>query len=152
MNIDRRLALPALSLGVFGAFGLLAAAPVLAMTADEVQVSQNLEAHRVALMTGDAASLGALSAAELSYSHSDGHIEDKETFIANATNGKAKWLSLAYENPTVRIVGDTAIARFNFVGENVTGEKTAAVKLGVLTIWQKQDGQWKMLARSSTKL
>ena len=36
---------------------------------------------------------------DLSYSHSDGHVEDKATFIANATNGKSKWLSLEYKDP-----------------------------------------------------
>jgi ketosteroid isomerase-like protein len=148
MKIDRRhLALPAL------AVGLLAAAPAaFAAAGDEAAVKKNLEAHRAALMAGDAKALDALSAPELSYSHSDGHIEDKATMIANATDGKVKWLSLAYENPTVRIVGDTAITRFNFVAQNQVGEKTNDIKLGVLMVWQKQDGQWKLLARSSTKL
>jgi hypothetical protein len=147
MNIDRRyLALPAL------AFGLLAAAPAFALNADETAVSEGLEAHRAALMAGDAKALDALSAPELSYSHSDGHIEDKATMIKNATSGKTKWLSLAYNNPTVRIVGDTAISRFNFVGENQSGDTKNSVNLGILMVWQKQHGQWKVLARCSTKL
>lgn len=103
-------------------------------------------------MAGDAKALDALSAPELSYSHSDGHIEDKATMIKNATSGKAKWLSLAYENPTVRIVGDAAITRFNFVGENQVGDTKNSIKLGILMVWQKQHGQWKVLARCSTKL
>jgi Domain of unknown function (DUF4440) len=148
MKIDRRhLALPAL------AVGLWAAAPrAFALSGDEAAVTKNLEAHRAALMAGDAKALDALSAPELSYSHSDGHIEDKTTMVKNATNGKVKWLSLAYENPTVRIVGDTAISRFNFVGQNQSGDKTNDIKLGILMVWQKQHGQWKVLARCSTKL
>jgi hypothetical protein len=51
-------------------------------------------------------------AAELSYSHSDGRVEDKATFIANATNGKTKFLSLAYQDPKIRVVGTAAIVRF----------------------------------------
>jgi len=146
MNIDRRhLALPAV------AFGLLAAAPAFAAS-DEATVIKNLEAHRAAVMAGDAKAFDALSAPELSYSHSDGHIEDKATFIKNATDGKTKWLSLAYDNPKVRIVGDTAISRFNFVGENQNGDKKNSVNLGVLMVWQKQGGKWKVLARCSTKL
>jgi ketosteroid isomerase-like protein len=152
MNIDRRhLALPAL------AFGMLAAAPAfvppaLAATTDETTVAKNTEAHRAALMAGDAKALDALSAPELSYSHSDGHIEDKATFIANATNGKTKWLTLAYNDTTVRVVGDAAIVRFKFVGENQTGDKKNEVNLGILMVWQKQHGKWKVLARCSTKL
>ena len=157
MNVDRRhLALPAL------AFGVLAAAPALAPSAfapsafasasDEATVTQKTEAHRVALMAADAKALDQLSAPELSYSHSDGHIEDKATFIANATNGKTKWLSLAYNDTTVRVVGDAAIVRFKFVGENQTGDKKNQVNLGILMVWQKQHGTWKLLARCSTKL
>lgn len=148
MQIDRRhLALPAL------AFGLVAAAvPAFALTADEAAVSKGLEAHRAALFAADAKALDALTAPELSYSHSDGHIEDKATMIKNATSGKSKWLSLAYENQTVRIVGDAAITRFNFVGQNQRDGKTNDIKLGILMVWQKQHGQWKVLARCSTKL
>ena len=157
MNIGRRhLSLPAL------AFGMLAAAPAVvpsafapsanAATADEAAVAKNTEAHRAALMAGDAKALDRLSAPELSYSHSDGHIEDKATFIANATNGKTKWLSLAYNDTTVRVVGDAAIVRFKFVGENQTGDKKNDVNLGILMVWQKQHGKWKLLARCSTKL
>jgi ketosteroid isomerase-like protein len=152
MNIDRRhLALPALALG------MLAVAPAFApsafaLTADETAVAKNTEAHRAALMAADAKALDALSAPELSYSHSDGHIEDKATFIANATNGKTKWLSLAYNDTTVRVVGDAAIVRFKFVGENQAGDKKNQVNLGILMVWLKQSGKWKLLARCSTKL
>jgi hypothetical protein len=123
-----------------------------AASADETAVMKNTMAHRDALFAADAKGLDKLTAPELSYSHSDGHIEDKATMIANATNGKSKWLSLTYQNPTVRIVHDAAIVRFNFVGQNQSGDKTNDIKLGILMVWQKQAGQWKLLARCSTKL
>ena len=59
-----------------------------------------------------------LCAAELSYSHSDGRVEDKSTFIANATNGKSKFLSLEYLDPQIRVVGTAAIVRFHWVAES----------------------------------
>ena len=145
MNISRRL----LS-GPILAAGLLATMPAFASDADDV--AKKTEAHRAALMAGDAKALDALSAPELSYSHSDGHIEDKATMVANATNGKSKWISLAYNDTTVRIVGDAAIVRFKFVGENESNEKRNSINLGILMVWQKQAGDWKLLARCSTKL
>src|SRR6478735_4756427 len=105
MNIDRRhLVLPAL------AVGLLGIVPTFAASADE-------DAVDVAQIAADAKAFDALCAAELSYSHSDGRVEDKATFIANATNGKSKFLSLAYQDPTIRVVGPAAIVRFHWVGE-----------------------------------
>ena len=152
MHIDRRhIALPALALGMLAAASALAP-PTFAVTSDEAAVAEKTEAHRAALVANDAKALDELSAPELSYSHSDGHIEDKATFIANATNGKTKWLSLAYNDTTVRVVGDAAIVRFKFVGENQTGDKKNQVNLGILMVWQKQQGEWKLLARCSTKL
>jgi ketosteroid isomerase-like protein len=149
MNIGRRhLALPAL------AFGLVAAAgPALALSADEQTVAKNLEAFRQAQMAQDAKGLDALCAAELSYSHSDAHIEDKATFIKNATSGKSKMLSLDYKDPTIRVVGDTAIVRFHWMAESesVADGTKSNTSLAVLMTWQKQHGAWKLLDRASTK-
>jgi len=151
MNIDRRqLALPALALGLLSVVPALS--PAFAASADEEAVAKNVEAFRKAQIAANAEALAALCAPELSYSHSDGHVEDKATFIANATNGKTKWLSLAYNDTTVRVVGDAAIVRFKFVGENESDGKKNQVNLGILMVWQKQRGKWKLLARCSTKL
>src|SRR5262249_24967532 len=98
MNIHRRqLALPALAVGVLGVL------PAFATQADEeAAVAKNVEAFRAAQFAADAKAFDVLCAPELSYSHSDGHVEDKATFIANATSGKSKFLSLAYEDVKVR--------------------------------------------------
>jgi ketosteroid isomerase-like protein len=135
------------------ALAALTALPALAGT-DEDAVARNLEAFRSAQAAANAADLKALSAPELSYSHSDGRVEDRATFVANATSGKSTFLSLEYRNPTIRVVGNTAIVRFNWVGEQqarVDGSKTAT-NLHILMIWQKQGDDWKLLARSATKL
>ena len=150
MKIDRRrlAALPAL------AIGLLGVVPALAASADEEAVAKNVEAFRAAQVAADAKALDALSAPELSYSHSDARIEDKATFIANATNGKSKFLSLAYEDPKIRVVGDAAIVRFHWVGESeaVADGKKSSTNLHILMNWQKQGADWKLLSRASTKL
>ena len=97
MDIDRRqLALPALALG------LLSVVPAFAASADEEAVAKNVEAFRTAQLAANAEVLASLCAAELSYSHSDGRVEDKATFIANATSGKSKFLSLEYQDPKIR--------------------------------------------------
>ena len=89
MQMDRRqLALPAL------AIALLGVVPAFAGSADEDAVAKNVEAFRAAQFALDAKALEALCAAELSYSHSDGRVEDKATFVANATNGKSKVIKI----------------------------------------------------------
>ena len=152
MNIDRRqLALPALAIGLLGVIpGVM---PAFA-GADEDAVAKNLEAFRAAQVSANAEILASLCAAELSYSHSDGRVEDKATFIAGATNGKSKVLSLAYKDPSIRVVGPAAIVRFHWLGEaeSVADGKKSSTNLHILMNWQKQGSDWKLLSRASTKL
>ena len=149
MTIDRRH----LGLQVLAA-GLLGVVPAFAGSADEDAVAKNVEAFRLAQVAADAKAFDALCAAELSYSHSDGRVEDKAAFIANATSGKSKFLSLAYQDPKIRVVGTAAIVRFHWVGESqaVADGKKNATNLHILMNWQKQGADWKLLSRSSTKL
>ena len=148
MIIDRRqLALPILAIGLLGAVPAFAGA-------DEDAVAKNVEAFRAAQFAADAKTLDGLCAPELSYSHSDGRVEDRAAFVANASDGKSKFLSLAYQDISVRVVGDAAIVRFHWVGESqaaADGKKTAT-NLHILMNWQKQGPDWKLLSRASTKL
>jgi ketosteroid isomerase-like protein len=149
MDIDRRrLMLPVLAIGLVGV------APAFAASADEEAVAKKVEAFRAAQIAADAKALDALCAAELSYSHSTGRVEDKPTFIANATNGKSKFLSLEYKDTQIRVVGPAAIVRFHWLGEQeaVADGKKSATNLHILMNWQKQGDDWKLLTRGSTKL
>jgi len=148
MDIDRRqLALPILAVGLLGVVPAFAGA-------DEDAVAKNVEAFRKAQIAADAETLAGLCAAELSYSHSDARVEDKTTFVKNATSGKSKVISLAYQDPVIRVVGDAAIVRFHWIGESeaVADGKKSSTNLHILMNWQKQGGDWKLLTRASTKL
>ncbi len=149
MNIDRRhLVLPALAVGLLGVL------PASAGPADEDAVAKSVEAFRKAQIAADAKAFDALCAAELSYSHSDGRVEDKATFIANATSGKSKFLSLEYQDPQIRVVGPAAIVRFHWVAESqsIADGKKSNTDLHILMNWQKQGADWMLLSRASTKL
>jgi ketosteroid isomerase-like protein len=149
MKIDRRhLMLPALALG------LLATVSASALSAEGEAVAKRVEAFRTAQIAQDAKALAELTAPELSYSHSDARVEDKATFIKNATSGKSKTLSLQYKDPTIRVVGDVAIVRFHWIAESeaVADGKKSSTDLHILMNWQKQAGSWKLLTRASTKL
>ena len=148
MKIDRQyVALSALALG-------LLAVSASALSAEEDVVAKRVEAFRTAQIAQDAKVLEELTAPELSYSHSDARVEDKATFIANATSGKSRSLSLQYKDPTIRVVGDVAIVRFHWMAESetVADGKKSSTNLHILMNWQKQAGTWKLLTRASTKL
>jgi ketosteroid isomerase-like protein len=154
MNISRRQlagSLPVLGLVTIGTLGAKAAQE---LSADEEAVARRVEAFRSAQVAADAKAFDGLCAVEMSYSHSDGHVEDKATFIKNATAGKSRFLSLEYKDPTIRVVGDVAIVRFHWLGESETipDGKKSSTNLHILMNWQNQGGEWKLLSRASTKL
>lgn len=120
--------------------------------ADNDAVAKKVEAFRLAQIAADPKALGALCADDLSYSHSNGFLEDKAAFIANATDGKTKFLSIDYKDPTIKVVGPAAIVRFHWMAEMVTDGKQISNSLHILMNWQKQEDEWKLLSRSATKL
>jgi ketosteroid isomerase-like protein len=149
MNISRRHFAGPLSVLGLVTIGMLGAKAAQEMSADEEAVAKRVEAFRSAQFAADAKALDGLCAAELSYSHSDGHVEDKATFITNATAGKSKFLSLEYKDPSIRVVGDAAIVRFHWLGESesIPDGKRSSTNLHILMNWQKQGGEWNLLSR-----
>ena len=150
MTINRRdLALSALAVST-----LALTTPALAASVDEDAVAKKVEAFRLAQIAADPKALGALCADDVSYSHSSGKVEDKATFVTNATDGKSKFLSIEYKDPTIKVVGPAAIVRFHWVAEQemAADGKKVPTNLHILMNWQKQGDDWKLLSRAATKL
>ena len=149
MNLTRR------DLAVAGVFALGATTvigPVMAATDDEEAVKQAVEALHKAMLAQDKATLEALAAEQLSYSHSDAHLEDKAKFFNAIMTRKAVFKSLEFPELTVAIAGNNAIVRHLWVSESELDGKVTNTKIGVLQVWQKQGSSWKLLARASFKL
>jgi hypothetical protein len=119
---------------------------------DEASVTQAVEAFRVAMQKSDKAQFEALCSNQLSYGHSSGKVEDKTTFIANATNGRSVWKSISFKDVTNKVTGHDAISRFTLVGETESEGKTTPINIGVLMVWREEDDHWKLLARQAYKL
>jgi ketosteroid isomerase-like protein len=135
------------------AVALLSAAPmVMAQSGDEAAVAQAVEAFRNAMLKADRSQFEALTAKQLSYGHSAGRIENKAEFIDAATSGRSTWKFITLTDQTTQIVGDTAIVRHTLTGETERDGKANPVKIGVLMVWHKQDGGWKLLARQAVRL
>jgi len=53
---------------------------------------------------------------------------------------------------TITMVDNDAIVRHTLTGETERDGTTTPVKIGVLMVWHKQDGSWKLLARQAGRL
>ena len=123
----------------------------MAESADEAAVAQAIEALRKAFFGQEKTQLEALCADELSYGHSDGRVETKAQFINGVMTRKATLKALTLSDHTITIVGTTAVARHTWASESETDGKATSTEIGVLRVWQKQDGAWKLLARQSVR-
>jgi len=151
MHVTRRdlAAVGALALGVPGLFF---SSPALAEAGDEAAVKQNVEALREALLKADKTQLERLSAEQLSYGHSDGRVQNKAEFIDGVMTRKATVKSINFPDLKIAVAGDAAIARHLYESESETDGKPNSVRIGTLQVWQKQGGNWKLLARQGYKL
>jgi ketosteroid isomerase-like protein len=134
-----------------GTASLLCSSAVLADASDEAAVKENVEALRKALLAADKGALDQLTAAQLSYGHSSGKVQTKAEFIDGVITRKAVVKSLTFPELTIAVVGDAAVARHVYASESETEGKPNHVRIGVLAVWQKQDGSWKLLARQGFK-
>ena len=155
MNLTRR------NLAVAGVFALSATTlimPAMAATDDEGAVKQAVEALRKAILAQDKATLEMLAAEQLSYSHSDAHLEDKTKFINAIMTRKAVLKSLDFPDLTVAIVGNNAIVRHLWVSESEldgiggpewTGDQARGVKRDLRPMSRRSERCWAMPIGSS---
>lgn len=140
----------ALALGVSILFGSFSTA--IAQSGEEAAVNQAVEALRKAMVDADKAQLEKLVADQLSYGHSAGVIEDKAKFVDVIAGKKTIYKSITLSDATTSVAGNNAIARHIFSAETEADGKPGTARVGVLQVWQKQDGGWKLLARQAFRI
>jgi len=126
---------------------------VSAQSTDEKMVATAVETLRKAMIDADKSTLESLTAEQLSYGHSSGAIEDKAAFVDAIVSGKSNFNSIELSEQTIKFAGNDAIVRHKFKAE-LTGSGGAVnnVNIGILQVWQKQKGKWKLIARQAVKL
>ena len=147
MRITRR------HLAAAGALALAAASlPAHAESADEAAVGKAIDDLTKAMMAADKAKLEALTADQLSYGHSSGRVETKAEFVGVIAGKKTIYKSITLSNPSVAVVGNNAIARHIFAAEVEAGGQASSPKIGVMQVWVKDGGGWKLLARQAFRI
>jgi ketosteroid isomerase-like protein len=147
MRITRR------HLAAVGALALVAAAPVVhAETADETAVKEAINDLLKAMVSADKAKLDSLLSDQLSYGHSSGKIETKAIVLDVVGGKKTIYKSINLVDPTVAVVGNNAIARHIGTFETEADGKPGSSRVGVMQVWVKDGGRWKLLARQAYRL
>ena len=138
--------------GVAAAAALAAGRAARAQSSDEAAVTQAVERLRAAMLAADRSQLDALTAPQLSYGHSGGVVEDKARFIDVIAGKRTVYKSITQSDQSVGLAGDNAIVRHVLTTETESGGTPGSARVGVMQVWQKRDGQWRLLARQAFRI
>src|SRR5688572_28201727 len=106
-----------------------------------------------AQVNADAKALGSLLDDGLEYTHSNGDLDTKKSFIDSLTSGTRDYISSTATIETVRIFGDVGVIRGK-VKVTVGGKdrQPQDLHIGYTDIWVWKDGRWQMTAWRSARL
>ena len=124
---------------------------VNAQSKDETAVANAVEQLRKAMIDGNKSELENIVLDKLSYGHSSGYVEDKTEFVDKIVSGKSDFVTIVLKDQTIRVSGKTAVVRHKLDATTLDNGKQGEVHLSVLLIFQKDNKQWKLLARQAVK-
>jgi hypothetical protein len=124
-----------------------------AQSATERAIWQQVEALNNAIFqTKDSIVIKGLVGENISYAHSGGNIEDKMQMVAKAVSSPTTYKNIRTERISVRLIKKVAIVRHNFHAIQNQAGVESPLDLGVLQVWAKEGGKWRLQARQSVKL
>ena len=128
-----------------------AQAPASSASAEQA-VAVAAEKLRVAMIAPTPTALSALVADDLSYGHSGGRVDTKDSFIGDLVAGKSDFVTIAITDQSIKVVGNSAIVRHTLTADTNDSGKPGKVQIKILGVWQQQGGSWKLLARQAVRV
>ncbi|RYE11722.1 MAG: nuclear transport factor 2 family protein [Sphingobacteriaceae bacterium] len=123
-----------------------------AQNKDEQQVTAAVEMLNKAMISGSRSALENIASDGLSYGHSSGKIQNKAEFVEAIASGQSDFVTISLTDQTISIKDQTAIVRHKLSAETNDGGKPGNVNLGIMLVWVKEKGMWKLLGRQAYKL
>lgn len=130
---------------------MLAAGLVMA---DQATIEKTERAWGAAMMKNDFAALDKLMADDLVYSHSNGLVDSKQSYIDGLKSGKSAYYVIEYDHIKVKdLDANTALAfcKATFTTKAPDGNKQV-MPLLLLHVFRKNNGQWQLVAHQSARI
>ena len=103
-------------------------------------------------VAADGAALEKLLDANLEYSHSNGKLDNRSSFIASLADGSLDYLRMDPEIQSLRIFGDVGVIRGLAKVRVTIAAATSEFTIGYTDVWLWKDGRWQMTEWRSTRL
>ena len=106
----------------------------------DVEALMNVDTQRrVAMVSGDVVALGDYLADDLSWTHSSGKTDAKESFLAVMASGTTVYHSLDVRDTQVRIFGDIFVLEGVVFGDVTKDGLDKKLVNRFITVWQKRE-------------
>lgn len=105
-----------------------------------------------AMLSGNGEMLNELTFDALTYGHSGGKIEGKDSLIHHLVTGETDFISMETGDPTILISQRKAWVRLNMKAEITDKGNRMSVDLKVLYVWIRENGKWKLFVRQAVKM
>lgn len=89
---------------------------------------------------------------DLSYGHSGGKVENKAEFVDGLLNGPFDFVTVSTSEQTIKLSGNNAIVRHIFSAKATNAGAPVDLRIGMLLVWKKENGDWKLLTRQAFKI
>ena len=138
--------------GLFFMLMIAASMQTEAQSKEANKVAAAVKTLTQAMIDGNRSTLENIASEGLSYGHSSGKIQNKTEFVEAIVSGQSDFVTINLTDQTINIKDQTAIVRHKFSAETNDGGKPGNVSLGIMLVWVKEKGNWKLLARQAYKL
>lgn len=105
-----------------------------------------------ALMDDDVTTLASIATKDISFTHSNGWVEDYRSFISGSQNKQLFYNAITLDSTYAFIHGQTGIIRGSGIFDIVYKNNALQVKLAFTETYFCEDHDWKLLSRHSSKL
>ncbi len=125
-----------------------------AWAADEAKAIEEAERGWArGVTTNDFALLEKVLAPDLVYTHSNGLVDSRASYIESLRSGRSRYLKVGYSELRVRqITPDVALTHCRAFVVTLQQGKETPMSLALLHVFRKNGGQWQMVAHQSARL
>ncbi|MGH8250940.1 MAG: DUF6265 family protein [Steroidobacteraceae bacterium] len=111
------------------------------------------DARFAAMIAADVEAMRRWLAADLSYTHSTGQVEDRGRLVESIASGRTRYLGIAPSERTVTLLGpDAAMVRGRAQVQAALAGARRDFQARYLAVYRLQDGEWKLQSWQSVKL
>lgn len=119
----------------------------------ESEIKEAVMQLGAAMLEENVDKLRALTSANLNYGHSSGAIENQEQFLAVFASKNSDYQTWdIYDLEISQPQKNLAVVRHKVKGSIVSNGNTNNLQIGLLMVWIKEKGTWKLLARQAFRL